>query len=1336
MISLYRLKKIAAEVNKQMVDPNHSMDLTGISDSKTQKRLKNAAKEVLDEMKTWEKTYKLNGDFGGIGTDAIYLMDDQNMFLQTTKKGNKVRKGKYYGITKSLIEGDLETLKTKMTKLNREEKKKQDEIDKEKDAKKKKKLEVEKKTLETEKTKIQNDIDKVYAKVKPLEDKTKELINAMKEVAEPLKNERKADTRVIDLTPSNSNIQQDTTLLDVCRVLQAYDHIEKERFWGEKRFKVLIGGRNVEFTLGKAPLGKFQIFYEIPVSAEKYGGTKYKDNVFKKLDEIKGTKKVKGKDVEDEELTKNKQIKVAEFMLENLKKSMKDQPTYDNLIKDKKVPISELNDVKFKRVVEDFILLTNVIEAAVMPEKQLEYWVKKIKESRDTNSPIDIDTSGDIEELKKPGASLEDYKSSGRTIALDTVMRDLLERFLSGLKKGVIKISQVFSDKEYPAQLLGGTAKSKEWAKENQDRPLLSSIEFAPLVTPITSNAAPASTSNAAPSTSTASTTATGSTQTTTTVSGSSPDATQVLTNVNNGFLNPSNIGSSATDVVQVVDQNNQRGIKRTASQSDYSDTRRKAFKAAMSNIVKSDGSPCNTARRNNVCSFKDKQMTVDENSVKLDEGVLSFDLHEVHNKDQIYTAKANFDPEALSSVKYAGEQEKYARDSKRASSHSKVGTAFGIHGTVMTIFGTINSFQRGDIEKGAISTVQAVHSFGSLTRINEIIEKVGEKALLKGVSKGAAKVGLNKVADAATSKLLKLAERDSERLLGDIPYVGLAFDAYFIAEDLTDLKKAVKKGNVEDIALSSVHLILDVGTTVANLVVDVLGPEFEPVVWALSLIRMAIDDFYIDIKTELMKAHGTGEKVLAFFKGLGEGLVDFFTGGLLRSLKQLNERKKHDNELLNKFANPRLYFNVSSDCKTADFTDGSFSSYGGALSFKLHDDGSFTVTLSNVPGKDGLYSTKTKSFKCPGLSDIILGIGQSQSLKWTEQTAKLWGFIPVTSAQVIDKFMDDKNSLYGSYTGNEENNTFIAYQGNFSKVLPDECKDPGATGVIDFRLKNYFYILNGMAGNDTFFLGPEGAHVTGGEGHDLYYLGSHGGNTVIDNFAYDKLSDTLWLNVSHAHVICGRKDYDLLIAYCGTHLVKIRNWFSPAIHDFRRHLVILTRDGVQLKIKDMGFLGDRYVVDCVPLSIDLSKSDKGQYLDLSKPPYTEVVTVTGSSKKDTLIGNAEANFINAGPGSNVIKGGEGEDTYIVKLKDGCDHIDNYAENQSQDKLFIPLNYRDIEITVGLEKERADGGGVSVDLEDLKISKKPKAGREGNLSFLFNVTISECMTPYCRQVND
>ena len=337
-------------------------------------------------------------------------------------------------------------------------------------------------------------------------------------------------------------------------------------------------------------------------------------------------------------------------------------------------------------------------------------------------------------------------------------------------------------------------------------------------------------------------------------------------------------------------------------------------------------------------------------------------------------------------------------------------------------------------------------------------------------------------------------------------------------------------------------------------------------------------------------------------------------TGGLLIGIRQLNEGKKKDQELLEQLANPKFYFKLGgTDCKgaagTIDFTEGHLSGQGGEINFKLNDDDSFNVELTGVAAQGGEKKTISKRFKCSGLRDIVLDVGETQDAVWT----KLWAVITVKTQDVIDHFKDNNGSLYGSYTGNGKNNAFYALQGNFSKGLADECKDPDATRAIDLRISNYLYLLNGMAGNDSFLLGPQRSHVTDGSRRDLYYLGTHGGDTVIDNFAFDKLSDTLWLNVSHEHVVCGREDFDLLLAYCHTHMVRVKEWFFPVQYEFRRHLVLLTRDGIQLKVKDMGVVNDAiHKVDCVPVSIDRSKSSLAQRLDLTEEQYKEVVTVTG----------------------------------------------------------------------------------------------------------------------------
>eukprot|EP00794_Sanderia_malayensis_P000878 gene878-174_t len=1231
---LVSVKKVAEETNKLITSDNpgsdDSLKFKDFPQDAKEKRLEiiDKVNKLIQEKEKWKKYHGIAIEeyFPGIGTDCLYLKDDEVMKVtETRKKTGDTEKitirqtGKYFDILKefqNLKKNKISILKKEIRKLEKE-----DSSD-----------------ASGKIAELNEEIKKLSEKpagvidIKDLVDTWKtSVLELRKSLTEVFSNVKKEGRDFeVDMTSNNKNIPDNVKLRDVLRVLQGYQDIARERLWDKTKFKVGIGGGEFEFYLKRAPLGYYQIFYEMASKDEtqkkmekkmKYKserlGTQYKD-ILNQIDKIE----VKGDDVKTREM----QVKVAKFMLENLDNKIGEQTELPDIIPDFEDPSKAKNKQEeeivwrnkqrkndMKKTIGDLSILVNVVEAAPMPQKQLEYFSSRMKDDGYV-----LDTSKEITEIKRlPGAVKESYMSAGRTIALN----------------------------------------SQEWASKNKDAPLLSTLEFGGL------DASVDPTPGKSPE---------------------SLDSSLASGKLADGLINKRNFDQSDTLAKKAEEEVN-KATKRKNSRADQITLAKKIKTSENVESESKDDSSCFLKRQK--CSFKERDFDLDESSIKVDNDILTYKLYDVHDKNKIYTIRTKVDVEKLSSVNYGKEQDGYAEASRRNKFRRKIGqlrgplnTAFGIHGTLMSTFSAISSFGKGDVEQGTISTIQASHSLGSLTGFNEIVEKVSKKFFLKAVAKGAEKVGLTKVAEKASAKLLKIAEEGSERLIGDIPYVGLAFDAYFIAEDITDLSKAVKVGDPGEIALDSVHLILDIASTIANVIVDVFGPEFEPIVWAISLVRMSIDDFYIDISSELKKAHGTGDKVLAFFKGLGEGFVDFLTGGLRRSLQQLKEKKKSDDELLSKFSNTDLYFNISSDCKI-DFTSGNFSSYGGSLKFKLNDDDSFDVTISGVPVGNDQFKTITTSHKCPGLKDIILGIGELPTLQWKTEQAKLWGFLPVASEEVIEKFLDDQNSLYGSYTGNKKNNEFIAFQGNYSKVLANECKDPDATGIVDLRLKNYFYIMNGMEGNDSFFLGPQTAQVTGGLDHDLYYLGTHGGNTIIDNFAYDKLSDTLWLNVTHDHVVCGRKNYDLLIQYCGTHFVQVKNWFYPVTHDFQRHIVILTRDGIQLKVKDLGFENGKYVVDCVPFSIDRSKSKNDECLVLNKPPYTEVVTITGGTKDDVIIGNKESNFINVGPGENILIGGEGEDTYIIKPKGGCDHISNFAKDNQMDKLFIPINFTDIHVT-------------------------------------------------------
>ena len=988
----------------------------------------------------------------------------------------------------------------------------------------------------------------------------------------------------------------------------------------------------------------------------------------------------------------DEQMNLARFMLDTVEKTGAEQPSFDTVPGLRQDPV-------LQKAVFDFLAVTHISECSE-PTKEF------LKLMRDKKI-VDI-SEDNINMLKDTNVIDKSVRVTGRTMGTDAITRKKLKDFISE-STAFTTLQDLFSDSEFPAQV--SAKRGRQYAAENMHT----------LVSP-------------GPTT-----------------QGRHFFATEIESQIDE--LPESSVTADARESMAIdLTQDSlfaKSSNKRARTNEEDIEVAAKEARLegdanyltdAAENVLKCPPSKRSDShhvgyhlqdkihelwhKRQGICALKEK-LVLDEDSIEVKNNKLVFELHEPHNKDAKHKVSKEIDERHLASLRYVVEKERYMDSTKQKGSlKGKIGTALGVHGLVMNVFGAVRAFEEENTVSGAITTSQTIHSLKSFKyakKLTDFSVNIGKKALQKSVMFGAKKLGVSSIAEKATSKLARLAKSDAGLLLGDIPFVGLAFDAYFIANDIKELSNA-DFSDPGEVVLDVVHLALDVSTTVGNILVDTLGPEFEPVVWALSLLRMGIDDFYIDISEELKKAHGLGGKVLAVFKGIAEGFVDFLTGGLLRGLKQLNERKRHDRDLLNKLANPVSYYKLEgTDCQgksgTIDFMSGAFSGQGGDIKFELNDDDSFVVTLSGVPTEGGERRTVSKTLQCRGLRDIVLGVGETKDAVWKRQKAQLFGVITVKSADVIDHFKTRDGTLYGTYTGNKQNNTFYTFQGTLGRVFSDECKDPKATGVIDIRIKNYYYLLNGLSGNDTFFIGPQKSHVTGGTGHDLYYVGTHGGRTVIDNFALDKLSDTLFLNVSHNHVICGRKDFDLVITYCGTHMVQVKEWFFPFENEFRQHLVIIARDGIQLKVKDLGIEDDKYKAACVPISVDKSKSTTSQIIDLREGQYLDVVTVTGSQQGDIITGNDKDNYINAGPGQNRLTGGEGADTYVLSpMKYGskvkreqhegqCDIINNFANDLHQDKLFLPINYEDVSLTASRQQDLVVQEKKSISRKKLRLKK-------------------------------
>ena len=566
------------------------------------------------------------------------------------------------------------------------------------------------------------------------------------------------------------------------------------------------------------------------------------------------------------------------------------------------------------------------------------------------------------------------------------------------------------------------------------------------------------------------------------------------------------------------------------------------------------------------------------------------------------------------------------------------------------------------------------------MTGANEIVSKVGKKILsnaAKGVAKG---LNLERGLERFSTKVERFMEKGVGKLLGDIPGVGLVFDVYFIEQDVEQLAD-LDLNNPEDVKLLPlrvVDLVLDIDTTVVNLI-GTFCPEAEvitePLTIVLSIIRMAIDDFYIDIMEEMEKVNWKSpwaglEFIAALVKGVLDGVADFLTGGLRRQMESYQKQEDYDKQLIRNLSNPTSYYKIvgekEGEGETIDFTQGMLSSFGGYINFRLLDNNRAMLEIGDVSGS---HKPIQRTFQVdPQLKDIVLGVGQGRGFTYKHKTAKLWFVIPIKSYDVICGANLHEKSVYGTYYGNSKNNTFYAAQ----KPIPT-TKPPGSNkdeeecnfGKLNltFLTGNYHYNLYGRGGSDMFYLGPEMATVTGGTGSDVYIIHSDGGKTIIDNFAEDAMQDIVVINVTYDNIQCHKSRNDLDVTYSMSHHIRLKNWFTPGDVNYYRHVSFRSKDGVMFVPKQALNGETENAVHCVAVALDLSSAKKPPPLNLGESKFTQVKQVTGSNSSDNILGNYVNNILDGGRGADHLAGRKNEDTYIIRANEGCDIIDNYAED-------------------------------------------------------------------------
>ena len=122
---------------------------------------------------------------------------------------------------------------------------------------------------------------------------------------------------------------------------------------------------------------------------------------------------------------------------------------------------------------------------------------------------------------------------------------------------------------------------------------------------------------------------------------------------------------------------------------------------------------------------------------------------------------------------------------------------------------------------------------------------------------------------------------------------------------------------------------------------------------------------------------------------------------------------------------------------ETINLNQGSVSSFGGFINFRLFDNGWATLEIGDVRGS---HETIKKSFKVDeNLDSIVLGIGGYGDFKYKEKIAKLLFIIPIRHYNVICGANIQSSSLYGTYHGNLDSNKLFAVQNQKTLAKPTE---------------------------------------------------------------------------------------------------------------------------------------------------------------------------------------------------------------------------------------------------------------------------------------------------------
>ncbi|XP_064642133.1 uncharacterized protein LOC135496637 [Lineus longissimus] len=437
----------------------------------------------------------------------------------------------------------------------------------------------------------------------------------------------------------------------------------------------------------------------------------------------------------------------------------------------------------------------------------------------------------------------------------------------------------------------------------------------------------------------------------------------------------------------------------------------------------------------------------LDENSVKVEEDEMKFSMVNEENPAEKEELSGEIDHSELQTHDTVDDLHDHVTefaDPVKGGVH-QANTVLGVYGIVSGLGGALQAFEDGKSGEGFSDLLQSSYGIGDLTGLNKKISKAAGKAFVS--------LFKDKVVDLKTAIGDKLGSQVEEGLgktagevgdlMEDVPILRLAFGIMSVVDD-------IKQHN----ALGYIDAGLD--TAIAGL--SMLSPEAEPVVLALTVVRMFIGDFYNEIDSALKKLPkdaGSLQKFDAFMKGFALALKDVWEQvtlfgqifGAIEHSRNLDKEYNKNRAFLRGLADYHNYFKVENvkGGSVVNFADGSSSWNGGDITFWLHEDGTATLKMDENVDENGNQRTVTHTINVGDSTGIVAGIGESHDISFKTETVKIFFFIPVDKKRIISGIDGDRNSLHGTYYGNSKDNQFFTVQ-----KLPDNSK-------LDYTLGDYF---------------------------------------------------------------------------------------------------------------------------------------------------------------------------------------------------------------------------------------------------------------------------------------